>query len=75
MDRTQGGELGPFLFGLFIPSTAAFVASHSWQQIFLYSSGIIMWVGKEWRGIGLPSEGEQEALGMWVFTVSWRDWP
>lgn len=71
MDRTQGGELGPF-FGLLFQRTAAFFASHSWQQIF-YSSGA-MWVGKEWKGIGLPSWGEKETLGMWVFQSSWHDW-
>lgn len=55
-----------------VESTAAFFASHSWQQIFC-SSGIL-WAGKEWKGIGLPAWGEREALGMWVFKSSWHDW-
>lgn len=48
--RTQDGELGPFLFGLLIPSTAAFVASHSLQQIFLYSSIPLELCGLEKNG-------------------------
>lgn len=62
MGRMQGREVGPLLFGLLCSrSTAAYFASHSWQQS-LSSCGI-MWDGEEQQGIGPPALGERRHEG------------
>lgn len=68
-----GGGLGPFLLDFCVQSTAAFLASCSWQQV---SSIPLELRGLEENGKDLAHlrGREREALGVWVFESSWHDW-